>query len=60
MALKAFENHPSIKNIKSKKLNSTFSLKNNYTDVVTKVINNLNVTKTCQMNDISTKDIKIN
>ena len=37
MVLKAFENHPSIKNIKSKKLNSTFAFKNNYTDVVTKV-----------------------
>ena len=60
MVLKAFENHPSIKNIKSKKLNSTFAFKNNYTDVVTKVTNNLNVAKTCQMNDISTKDIKIN
>ena len=41
--LNAFKNHPSIKNIKSKKLNSTFSFENTYTDVVMKVINNLNV-----------------
>ena len=50
--LNAFKNHPSIKNIKSKKLNSTFSFENTYTDVVMKVINNLNVAKSCQINDI--------
>ena len=58
--LNAFKNHPSTKNIKSKKLNSTFSFENTYTDVVMKVINNLNVAKTCQVNDIPTKVIKIN
>ena len=58
--LNAFENHPSIKNIKSKKFNSTFSFENTYTDVVTKVINNLNVAKSCQINDIPTKVIKMN
>ena len=56
----AFKKHQSIKNIKSKKLNSTFSFENTYTDVVMKVINNLNVAKTCQVNDIPTKVIKIN
>ena len=50
--LNAFKNHPSIKNIKSKKLNPTFSFENTYTDVVMKVINNLNVAKSCQINDI--------
>ena len=44
--LNAFKNHPSIKNIKSKKLNSTFSFESTYTDVVMKVINNLSVAKT--------------
>ena len=58
--LKAFENHPSIKNIKSKKFNSTFSFENTYTDVVMKVINNLNVAKSFQINDIPTKIIKMN
>ena len=58
--LNAFKNHPSIKNIKSKKLNSTFSFENTYTDVVMKVINNLNVAKTCQVNDIPAKVTKIN
>ena len=58
--LNAFKNHPSIKNIESKKFNSTFSFVITYTDVVIKVINNLNVAKTCQANDIPTKVIKIN
>ena len=56
----AFENHPSIKNIKSKKFNSTFSFENTYTDVVMKVINNLNAAKNFQINDMPTKVIKMN
>ena len=56
--LKAFENHPSIS--KENKFNSTFYFENTYTDVVMKVINNLNVAKSCQMNDIPTKVIKMN
>ena len=52
--LNTFENHPNINNIKSKKFNSTFSFENTYTDVVMNVINNLNVTKSCQINDIPT------
>ena len=43
--LSAFKNHPSIKNIKSKKFNSTFPFENTYTDVIMKVINNLDVAK---------------
>ena len=58
--LKAFENHPNIKNIKSKKFNSTFSLEDTYTDVVMKVINNLNIAKSCEMNDIPANVIKMN
>ena len=58
--LNAFKNHTSIKNIQSKKFNSTFPLENTYTDVVMKVINNLDVAKTCQVNDIPTKVIKMN
>ena len=58
--LNAFKNHPSIKNIKIKKINLTFSFEITYTDVVMKVINNLNVAKTCQGNDIATKIIRIN
>ena len=56
----AFKKHQSIKNIKSKKLDSTFSFENIYTDVVMKMINNLSVAETCQVNDIPTKVIKIN
>ena len=36
------------------------SFESTYTDVVMKVINTLNVAKTCQVNDIPTKVIKIN
>ena len=68
---KASENHPSIKNIKSKNFNSTFFyflffyflflffFENTSTDVVMKVINNLNVAKSCQMHNIPTKAIKM-
>ena len=52
--------NPHIKNIKSKKINLTFSFENTYTDLVKKIINNLNVAKSCQMNDTPTKVIKIN
>ena len=45
---------------KVKSFNSTFSFENTYTDEVMKVINNLNVAKTCQVNDIPTKVIKMN
>ena len=58
--MKITQNHPSIKNIKSKNLSSTFSFENTYTDLVMKVTNNINVAKTCQVNDIQTKVIKIN
>ena len=58
--LNAFENHQNIKNIQSKKFDSTFSFENTYTDVVMKVINNLNVAKSCQISDIPTKVIKMN
>ena len=44
-SLNAFKNYPRIKNIKSKKLNLTFSFESTYTDVVMKVINTLNVAK---------------
>ena len=53
--LNVFRNHPSIKNIKKKKFNSTFSFENTDADVVMKVINNLNVAKICQINDKPTK-----
>lgn len=54
--LNVFENHPSIMNIKRKKFNSTFSFENT---CVIKVISNLNIAKTCQINDIHTTIIKM-
>ena len=50
--LQAFEDYPSIKNIKSKTFDSTFSFEDTCTDAVMKVINNFNLAKSCQMNDI--------
>ena len=44
----------------STQFNWTFSFENTYTDVVIKVLNNLNVAKTCQVNDIPAKVIKMN
>ena len=58
--LNAFKNQPNIKNIKSKKFNSTFFFENTYTDAVMKVMNNLKVAKTYQVNDTPTKVIKMN
>ena len=58
--LNPFKNHPSIKNIKSKKFNATFSFESTYTDEVMKVINNLYVAKRCKVNDIPTEVIKMN
>ena len=58
--LKTFENRPSTKNIKDKKFNLTFSFENTYTDVVMKTVSNLNVAKSCQINAILTKVIKMN
>ena len=57
--LNAFENYPSIKNIKSKKFNLTFSFESTNADVIMKVINNLNVVNSCQINDIPTKVIEM-
>ena len=46
--LMTVENHPRIKNIKSKTFDLIFSFENTYDDVVMKVINNLNVDKSCK------------
>ena len=53
-------NHPRFNYFKSKMLNLIFCFENTYNDVVMKVINNLNVNKSCQMNDILPKVVKMN
>ena len=53
-----FQNHPSVVNIKQREFNLTFSFKNTNENEVRKIIKNLNVRKTCQGSDISTKNHK--
>ena len=60
VAINAFQNHPSVVNIKQKEFNSIFSLKNTNENEVRKIIQNLNVRKTCQRRDIPTKIVKLN
>ena len=42
------------------KFYSTFNFENTYNDAVMKVTNNLNVAKSCQINDIPTSITKMN
>ena len=58
-AINTFQNHPSVVNIKQKEFNSIFSLKNINENEVRKIIQNLNVRKTCQRRDIPTKITKL-
>ena len=51
IATKLFDQHPSIINIKKKKLDSVLNLKKTSSTEVEKVINNLSVFKACQKDD---------
>ena len=55
-----FQNHPSIKNIIKKKFKSVFSFTHTNEIEIKKIIRGMNVHKTCQLKDISTKIIKMN
>ena len=57
---KAFENLPSIMNIEKTKIDSIFTFEFTYPDEVIKVIDILNITRSCQMYDTSAKVMKIN
>ena len=54
------ENHPSIKNIKSKSFDTSFIFSDTSSSEVIKLIKTLNVKKASQKSDISTKIIKLN
>ena len=54
------ENHPSIKNIKSKSFDTNFIFRDTSSSEVIKLIKTLNVKKASQKSDISTKIIKLN
>ena len=55
-----FEEHPSILNIKKRKLDSIFSFRKTTQRGVTKVIWDLNTKKSCQASETSTKIVKLN
>ena len=58
--IEAFEKHPSILNIKKRKLDSVFSFRKTTQKEVLKVILDLNTKKSCQTSDTPTKIIKLN
>ena len=59
-ALKSFENHPSITNIKSKSFDANFTFKDASSSEVIKLVKILNVKKGSQKSDIPTKIVKLN
>ena len=59
-ALRYFENHPSITNIKSKSFDANFTFRDTSSSEVIKLIKILNVKKTSQKSDIPTKIVKLN
>ena len=59
-ALKSFENHPSITNIKSKSFDANFTFKDTSSSEVIKLVKILNVKKGSQKSDIPTKIVKLN
>ena len=58
--IETFEKHPSILNIKKRKLDSVFSFRKTTQEEVLKVIQDLNAKKSCQTSDTPTKIIKLN
>ena len=58
--IEAFEKHPSILNIETRKLNSVFSFRKTTQEEVWKVIRNLKTKKSCQTSDTPTRIIKLN
>ena len=59
-ALRCFENHPIIKNIKSKSFGANFTFRNTSSSKAIKLIKTLNVKKVSQNSDISTTIVKLN
>ena len=59
-ALRYFENHPSITNIKSRSFDINFTFRDTSSSEVIKFIKTLNVKKVSQKSDIPTKIVKLN
>ena len=60
IATNRFDQHPSVINIKKKKIDSVLNLKKPSNIEVEEVTNNLSIVKACEEGDIPTKVIKIN
>ena len=58
IATQIFHQHPSIINIKKQNFDSMLNSEKNSITAIEEVINNLNVVKACQKDDIPTKVIK--
>ena len=58
--IETFDKHPSILNIKKRKLDSVFSFRKTTQEEVLKVIQDLNSKKSCRKCDTPTKIIKLN
>ena len=56
----SYHKQPSTERIKNSSCNTTFNLRKNYSNEISKVIDNLNIKKTWQNSDIPTKIIKLN
>ena len=59
-ALRYFENHSSITNMKSKSFDTNFTFRDTSSSEVIKLIKTLNVKKASQKSDIPTKIVKVN
>ena len=58
--IETFEKHPSILNIKKKKLDSLSSFRNTTQEEVLKLVRELNTKKSCQTSEAPSKIIKLN
>ena len=58
--LRYFENHPSIKNIKSKCFDTNFTFRDTSSSEVIKLIKTLHLKKASQKSDIPAKIVKLN
>ena len=60
VTVNSYHKQPSTERIKNSSCNTTFNLRKNYSNEISKIIDNLNIKKTWQNSDIPTKIIKLN
>ena len=59
-AINMFQDHPSIKNIRAKNFKSAFSFTHTSKTGIQKIIRDISVNKTCQLQNLPNKIIKMN